>query len=342
MILFSHVTRRSRLSGLTLAVGLLLLSMLLSACNSSTPTVNGPTPTPVANPAATACSVSVTDLGPGGSNKGTAPNDKATGNLAIDGSGELQPLVQRAVTEYQAANSGAKITLTSGDSSKGLADVESGAVQIGTSDLFAQTVNATTYTNLVDHQVGVVTFSLVVNPDVAAKITNLTDQQIIAIFTGQITNWKDLGGPDEAIVAFDRPSGADTETMFKKYVLGGATASPAQTLDDSDTEVGNAVSSTAGAIGYLATSEVGTGGAFKGKVTPVCIDGFKPGPTDVASNQYTFWSIEHLYTKGAPTGLAKTFLAYLTSDTFQTNDLPSLYFLPISKLSASAMAAHQP
>src|SRR5689334_22649507 len=122
MVLFSRLTRRARLSGMSLAMGFLLLAMLLSACTSSTPTVNGPTPTTVNNPAATACSVSTADLGPGGDKKGTAPNDKASGKLAIDGSAALQTLIQRGITEYQAANSGASITLNAGGSSTGLAD----------------------------------------------------------------------------------------------------------------------------------------------------------------------------------------------------------------------------
>lgn len=336
-------SQRSTLSRMTLAAGLVLLvTMLLSACGGSSPSViGGVTPT-VTNTAARACSVSAADLGPGGSNKGTAPADKATGTVAIDGSSGLQTLVAQAATEYQKANTDAKITVNAGGSNKGLADVESGSVQIGMSDLFAKDVNATTYANLVDHQVGVVIFSVVVNPDVAAQITNLTSQQITAIFTGQITNWKELGGPDEPITAIDRPNGSEIRAMFTKYVLGGATTYLPQTVDDSSSAAGDAVSSTPGAISYIATSAVGTGGAYQGKIVPVCIDGFKPGPTDAANDNYKFWSFEHLYTKGEPTGLTKSFLAYLTSDAFQKNDLVGLYFMPTKQISSSAAAAHTP
>src|ERR1051326_6684767 len=197
MILFSNTSRHRLLSGMTLATGLVTLVMLLSACGAHTPTGSGSTPTATATVnTATACSVSTSDLGPGGTSTGTAPNDNATGTITVDGSSALQPLVAKGATEYQATNKGANITVNAGGSSKGVADVESGAVQIGDSDLFAQTVDATKYTDLVDHQVGVAIFSVVVNPDVAAKFTNLTTQQIQQIFGGQITNWSALGGPN--------------------------------------------------------------------------------------------------------------------------------------------------
>jgi phosphate transport system substrate-binding protein len=339
---FSTWSRYSALSQMALATGLLvLLSLLLSACGSTSPTViGGPTPTPF--PGAKACAVSTADLGPGGTSKGTAPNDKATGSITIDGSSLLQPLVKQAATEYTAANSSAKITVNANDSKTGVADVESGAVQIGNSDLFAKTVSATAYTDLVDHEVGVMIFAVVVNPDVAARITNLTTQQIEAIFTGQITNWKTLGGPDEVITTIDRPSGSDTQATFTRYVLGGAATSPTVTLpSDTSSDLGNVIAGTPGAIGYIATNAIGTGGAFKGKIVPVCIDGSKPGPTDVASNNYKFWTIEHLYTKGEPTGLTKSFLAYISSDAFQKNDLLSMYQMPTSQLSTVASQAHQ-
>jgi phosphate transport system substrate-binding protein len=342
MILFSKLSRRSMLSGMTLASGLLLLTMLLSACGASTNTSSGNTPTATAN-TATACSVSTSDLGPGGSTKGTAPNDSAKGTITVDGSSALQPLIKQGATEYQAANSGASITVNAGGSSKGVADVESGAVQIGDSDLFAQTVDATKYNDLVDHQVAVVIFAVVVNPDVAAKVTNLTTAQIQQIFGGQITNWSTLGGPNETITTVERPAGSGTRGTFSKYVMQGQTSNPSQTLQKDDSgALGTAVSTTPGAIGYIATSFIGNGGSLNGKITPVCIDGQKPSPSAVMNNDYKFWNFEHMYTKGAATGLAASFLAYIQSSAFQTNDLASLYYISASQLSSTATASHQP
>jgi len=331
------------LRGMTLATSLVLLTLLLGACGGSTPSVNGgPVPNTV-NPDAKTCSVSTADLGPGGSAKATAPDDKATGTITVDDSPELQPLLTQAQTEYLAANKNAKITINAGTSTQSLTDVEAGKVQIGNADLFAKTINATSYTNLTDNQVAVVIFALVVNPDVAANITNLTTQQIQQIFDGEIDNWNMLGGPNEQIIVVGRPSASDTVTTFTKYVIQGASANATETVSkDDDASIGDAISNTPGSIGYIATGFIGTGGKYNGKVVPLCIDGQKPSPTSVASNAYQFWTIEHMYTKGAATGLAASFIKYILSNAFQTSDVSGLYFLPISKLSAAAKQAHQP
>ena len=62
---------------------------------------------------------------------------------------------------------------------------------------------------------------MVVNPSVTG-ITNLTTQQASDIWTGKITNWKDIGGPDQAIVLILRPASSGTRATFKKIVLNGA------------------------------------------------------------------------------------------------------------------------
>lgn len=113
-------------------------------------------------------------------------------------------------------------------------------------------------------------------------------------------------------------------------------------MTDDSNGIGKLVSQTPGSISYIATSFIAAHGAYQGKVKPLCIDGAKPGPSDVSSNQYHFWNFEHLYTKGPASGLVEQFISYLSSPSFQQSDLPSLSFLLLSTLSRSATASHQP
>jgi phosphate transport system substrate-binding protein len=333
----------STLKGSVLGALLLTLVMFLSGCGAGTTTGSTPTAT-TATGGNSNCSVATTDLGPGGDTKATAPNDgaAAAGTITIDGSSALQPLVTRARDEYVAVNAGANITVNAGGSGKGLTDVEAGAVQIGNSDLF--TANSATpdgFKDLTDHQVAAVIFAIIVNPDVT--VNNLTTAQIRAIFTGAISNWSQVGGPNEPITAIERPAGSGTRGTFSKYVMNGLTSAPAQTLQKDDSgALGDTVAMTPGAIGYIATSFVGANGKYNGKVKTLCIDGYKPGPTDVSSNNYKFWNFEHMYTKGAASGLADTFIKFILSDAFQKADVPSLYFLSVSSLSDAAKQSHQP
>src|SRR5262249_27446361 len=104
---------------------------------------------------------------------------------------------------------------------------------------------------------------------------------------------------------------------------------------------GKIVSETPGAISYIATTFVGPHGTYREKVKPLCIDGARPGPGDVASNRYQFWNFEHLYTKGPATGLADQLIQFISSEDFQQKDVPRLSFLPLSALSETAKASHQ-
>ena len=170
----------------------------------------------------------------------------------------------------------------------------------------------------------------------------LTTQEIQDIYSGKDTNWSQLGGPNETITTIERPAGSGTRGTFSQYVMDGQQTTPTQTLAKDDSgALGQAVSTTPGAIGYIGTSFIGNGGEYQGKIVPLCIDGQKPSPSAVASNAYKYWNFEHMYTKGQPSGLASSFLNYVQSSAFQP-DLADLYYVAASSLSSSAAASHQP
>ena len=291
-----------RLSRAMLGTGAITVAMLVAACGSSSSGNAGSSATSTS--VATACSVSASDLQLQSSGAAAAPtkNPNATGSLQITGSTALQPLFQVAQPLFDSAN-GTKTNVGGGGSGTGLGNAESGTSAIGMSDLFAQEKSTTAYTDLKDHQVAAVIFTIVVNKDIGSTVTNLTSDQIKAIYSGTYTNWSQLGGPNEAINVIVRTSGSGTRFTFDKYVLGDPKASdqPAGAAsDDSTGQLVTDIGSKAGSIGYLATSFVLSGS--NPNVVPVCIDGGKPTVTDINSNKYQFWSFEHAYTKGRALG----------------------------------------
>ena len=90
----------------------------------------------------------------------------------------------------------------------------------------------------------------VVNKDIAATVKSLTKQQLTDIFTAKITNWKEVGGPDEEIVLITRPSTSGTRALFKEFALGGAEEASNKSLetDDSGTLL-QSIKDNKGAIG---------------------------------------------------------------------------------------------
>ncbi|MEH7076649.1 phosphate ABC transporter substrate-binding protein [Neobacillus drentensis] len=247
-----------------------------------------------------------------------------SGTLSISGSSAMQPLVAAAAEEFMAENPKVDIQVNAGGSGTGLSQVAEGSVQIGNSDVFAEEKEGIPAGQLVDHKVAVVGMTAAVNPKVGIKDIKKAD--LIKVFTGKITNWKELGGADQKIVLVNRPDSSGTRAVFNKFALDGATPAEGITEDSSNT-VKKIINETDGAIGYLAFSYF-----TDDSVTPLAIDGVEPTAENVQSGQFPVWAYQHSYTKGEPDELSKAFFDYLMSETVQNTLLQEQGYLPVTKM----------
>jgi phosphate transport system substrate-binding protein len=251
-----------------------------------------------------------------------APAACVTGTTTAAGSTALQPVVDAVGKIYAADCTGATISVQGGGSGTGLTQVSQGAVQIGNSDVTAESkLTADQASALVDHIIAKQGWVMVVNTGVTG-VTNLTTDQATQIWTGAITNWKDVGGNDQAIVLIIRPASSGTRATFKKIVLGGKDEAAGQALtEDSNGAVTQAVATTPGAtsvIGYAYYQ------ANQSQVTPLQLDGVTASVDNFKNGTYKLQADGHAYTKGQPDGLTKSFLDYLLSPDIQNTLLPSL------------------
>ena len=256
-----------------------------------------------------------------------------TGTLNLDGSTVLQPLIEVVADDYMRHCPGTLITVGGGASKTGLAHVEAGygvitgvkqqhgrgrlngrdvPIQIGDSDIFA----SPTQHDLVDHQVAIGVFALILNHEVTG-LRNLSTSQIQGIYTGLYQNWRqvcDHGscGPDLAIVSISRTVNSGTRYTFEKYVLRGVATVPGIGLNRTSAS-GNAVQEvggTSGSIGYAPLALA----SQAHDVTILSIDGRDPRDFSLTRrDEYKFWNIEHMYTRGPGSPLAQSFLNYLYS-----------------------------
>jgi len=314
-----------RLGGLALAA-----MMFAAACSSA-----GTSPTPAATTAPTlaptvAASTAAT---PAVSAPAAAPTiNCVTGSITAAGSTALQPLVDAAAKQYVKACSGSTITVNGGGSGTGLTQVAGGSIQIGDSDVTAGSKLSTPDANsLVDHIVARQGWIVVTNKDVTG-ITNLTTQQNIDVWTGKVTNWKAVGGPDLPIVLIFRPSSSGTRSTFKKLVLGGATeATGGQTLtEDSNGAVTTAITKTNGAVSVIGFAYYNDP-ANKSLLNGLQLDGVDATVANVSNASYKLAADGHMYTKGAASGLSAAFLDYMLGSDVQGTLIPSLSYGPISK-----------
>ncbi|WP_314064347.1 phosphate ABC transporter substrate-binding protein PstS family protein [uncultured Vagococcus sp.] len=248
--------------------------------------------------------------------------DRGESVMAV-GSSAMQPLVEAAGEQYSGKHVGKFINVQGGGSGTGLSQVQSGAVDIGNSDLFAEEKSGIDVSKLVDHKVAVVGTTPIVNKEVGLK--NISMEDLKKVFTGEITNWKEIGGKDLDVVLLNRATGSGSRYTFEHWVLNGETAKKAQE-QESTGMVRQIVSTTPGAISYVAFSYVNE------DVHPLAIDNVQPTDDNVMTNAWPIWSYQHMYTKGEPTGLTKEFLDFMFSPEVQEEIVPQLGYIPVSSM----------
>jgi len=176
--------------------------------------------------------------------------------------------------------------------------------------------------------------SVVVNPKNPVNV--LTVDQIGAIYTGEYTNWKQVGGPDKKIVVLSRESSSGTYVFFQEHVLKKQDYTPRARLMPANAAIVQSVSDDAWTIGY-----VGLGYALeaKGKIKTLKVKAadslaaVTPTEETVASGKYAIARPLQLYTNGAPAGLVKSFLEFTESAEGQ-RIVRKTGFVPVGKSSS--------
>jgi phosphate transport system substrate-binding protein len=178
----------------------------------------------------------------------------------IKGSDTVLPLTQKEAEVFMKKYPGSSIMVTGGGSGVGLAALQNGTTDIAQSSrkmkldekmklqdagkIFTETIIA--YDAL----------AVIVNP--SNKINQLTREQLESIYTGKVTNWKDVGGDDMPIVLYSRESSSGTFEFFKEHVLNKKNFATSAMLMPATGAIVQSVSQTKGAIGYIGLAYIET------------------------------------------------------------------------------------
>ena len=155
------------------------------------------------------------------------------------------------------------------------------------------------------------------------------------IFTGQITNWRRVGGPDLPITVINRANGSGTRLAFEQTVLRkGDHAVQAQEQDSNGT-VKEIVTNTPGAISYISFSYLNK------TVQPLKINGVAPTASNVTTNRWPLWSYEHLYTQRRLNRATQQFIKYMQSGKVQNGLVKEANYVSIHEMTVTKSATGQ-
>lgn len=272
-------------------------------------------------------------LGLAGCGGTTAPAGSAaagatlTGTVTYDGASSFQALVEAAAEQFMNDNPDVSITGSGNGSGTGLTAVADGTVNIGNSDVFAETkLEADQAATLVDHEVAVVGMGPVVSLNVT--VDDLTLEQLAGIFSGQITNWSEVGGEDAEIHVLNRKAGSGTRATFEAAVFGADVPDFAGEAElDKSGDVQTQLGSTDNAISYLDFSHFD-----ETKFKAIKVGGVEPTSENVTDNSFPIWATEHMYCQEDADEVTKAFLEYMLSDDVQGSLVEEQGFIPVSQM----------
>jgi len=242
-------------------------------------------------------------------------------SVQIKGSDTMVNLVQAWAEQYMELNPEGFVAVTGGGSGTGLSSLIS-----GTCDIAMSSRNIKGKEVALAKQRGVEPFELkvaldglavVVNPE--NPVSNLTIEQLADIFTGRITNWKEVGGKDKKIVLLSREVNSGTHVYFKEHVLrkndpaSQEEFAPSALMLPSSQAIADEVAQNSGAIGYYGMGYI----SDKHKAIHVALDGasgfIAPTIENVVSGNYPISRPLFFYTNGEPKDPVKKFVDFALS-----------------------------
>lgn len=176
--------------------------------------------------------------------------------ISISGSSTVMPIIATAAEDYRLMHSDTRLIVNAGGSGVGISQLGRGQIDIG---MMSRDIRPKEYEQFADldftvHAIGRDAVIPVISSEIYdAGITSLKREQIAAIYRGEISNWRELGGPDKDILVIDKEASRGTRQVFMDYILGDkdAEAAGADLVLGSNNEEQTALTQSDSAIGML-------------------------------------------------------------------------------------------
>ena len=214
-------------------------------------------------------------------------SSKLGGNLTLAGSTSMEKLCEGLSESFMEANPEVTVTVEYTGSGAGLESLAASSVDIGNASRKIKTEEKNK--GLVENIVAI--DGIAVITDKNNSVVDISSEDLAKVYTGQITNWSELGGTDEAIVVIGREAGSGTRDAFEELLEVKDACTYAQELDSTGAVLAK-VSSTPGAIGYVSLDVVDD------SVIGLMIDGVEPTEEQILAGKYLLQRPFVMATKG--------------------------------------------
>ena len=215
--------------------------------------------------------------------------------IVVDGSTTVGPIAKAFAEYYMKAHPDVNITVSESGSGNGAKGLINGACDVGTLSRAMKTEELDAAKekkrNPIQHTVAFDGLAVVVHPSNPLK--NLSKDELRDIFTGEISNWKKVGGPDLKIVVISRDTNSGTYETFQEKVVKSERVTDRAEYVGHNGGVRQRVQSTPGAIGYV-------GLAFTEGVKTVTVNEIEATPENVITKKYPMSRGLFMYTNGEP------------------------------------------
>ncbi|MFU8832671.1 MAG: phosphate ABC transporter substrate-binding protein [Wenzhouxiangella sp.] len=258
----------------------------------------------------------------GGCSQDGDSRGEQSSRLILTGSSTVAPLAGEIARRFEARQPGVRVDVQTGGSSRGIADVRRGMADIGMVSRALSRDEA----DLAGHPIALDGVGIIVHRD--NPVSALTDEQIVAIFTGRHTRWSEVGGTDERITIVNKAEGRATLEMFLGYFGMSSQAIRADVVVGDNMQGVRTVAGDRSAIGYVsigtAVYEASRGTAIR--LLPM--GNIEATLANVRDGTFPLSRPLHLVTEGALSPLAEAFIAFASSR--EVSDLvEAQYFVPI-------------
>ncbi len=229
------------------------------------------------------------------------------GELVINGSTTVLPIVQKAAEAFSQENPSVSISLSGGGSGNGIKALVDGLTTIAMSsrDIKSSEVKLAQTRGVTPNRIAVAVDAIVPVVHPSNGIKDISVEQLKSVYEGKIKNWKELGGTDAPIVVVSRDSSSGTFETWESLVMKGARVTPRALLQTSNGTVVQTIAKNKNAIGYIGI------GYMDAQTRSLTINGVKVSPETAKSKQWPLARELYLFTNGAPKGDAKSFVDYM-------------------------------